>query len=152
MISESAQAGGDDDPVWQLRALSIQQPSTWLVVMGIKDIENRSWSTSHRGPILIHASSDPSGMKPDRLHALRRDFTVDVPDRLPLGGIIGVADIADCVRDHPSIWASSRRVNWVMRNAQSLPFRRCKGALGLFVPDNNNVRETRSQLGLWDDL
>ncbi len=31
------------------RALSLKQPWAWLVVKGYKDIENRSWSTNHRG-------------------------------------------------------------------------------------------------------
>lgn len=132
--SEDSEKLAFDDLIWSLPALSIRQPSAWLVVSGVKDIENRSWSTSHRGPILIHASSDASGMRQDRLHTLRADFDVNVPDHLPLGGIIGVADIADCVRGHPSRWASRRRVNWVMRNATTLPFRRCVGSLGLFRP------------------
>jgi hypothetical protein len=42
-----------------LRTLSLRQP--WgLVVNGYKDIENRSWRTNHRGPLLIHASSTNS--------------------------------------------------------------------------------------------
>jgi len=41
-----------------LRALSLRQPWAWLVTNGSKDIENRSWHTNHRGPLLIHASSN----------------------------------------------------------------------------------------------
>lgn len=39
-----------------MKALSIKQPWAALVVHGIKDIENRTWSTKRRGEVLIHAS------------------------------------------------------------------------------------------------
>ena len=38
-----------------MKALSIMQPWAWLICAGHKDIENRSWSTGFRGPVLIHA-------------------------------------------------------------------------------------------------
>ncbi len=42
----------------KLPVLSIRQPYAWAVVHGIKDIENRSWRTHYRGPLLIHASAN----------------------------------------------------------------------------------------------
>lgn len=47
------------------KALSLRQPWAWAVVHGYKDVENRSWSTKHRGPLLIHASKqlDPEGFR-----------------------------------------------------------------------------------------
>lgn len=38
-----------------LRALTIRQPWAWAIIHGGKDIENRSWNTKHRGPLVIHA-------------------------------------------------------------------------------------------------
>ena len=38
-----------------MKAISIRQPWAWLVVHGYKDVDNRTWATKHRGPILIHA-------------------------------------------------------------------------------------------------
>ena len=54
-----------------MKALSIRQPWAWLIVRPdltdpakraaafaageIKDIENRTWATKHRGPFLVHA-------------------------------------------------------------------------------------------------
>src|ERR1051326_1498970 len=38
-----------------VKALSVRQPWAWLIIYGGKDIENRDWPTSHRGPTLIHA-------------------------------------------------------------------------------------------------
>jgi hypothetical protein len=39
-----------------MRALSVRQPYAWLIVAGLKDVENRSRRLRHRGPLLIHAS------------------------------------------------------------------------------------------------
>jgi hypothetical protein len=39
-----------------MKALSIRQPYATLVCAGVKDVENRSWSTKYRGRLLIHAS------------------------------------------------------------------------------------------------
>jgi hypothetical protein len=38
-----------------MKALSIMQPWAWLIVNGLKDIENRKWSTDFRGEFLVHA-------------------------------------------------------------------------------------------------
>ena len=39
-----------------MRALSIRQPWAYLIAIGAKDVENRSWLTRFRGRIYIHAS------------------------------------------------------------------------------------------------
>jgi hypothetical protein len=39
-----------------MKALSLTQPWATLVAIGAKQIETRSWSTSYRGEIAIHAS------------------------------------------------------------------------------------------------
>lgn len=38
-----------------MKCLSVRQPWAWLLVNGYKDCENRTWTTRHRGPLLIHA-------------------------------------------------------------------------------------------------
>jgi ASCH domain len=35
-----------------MKVIVIRQPWAWLIVNGIKDIENRSWRTRYRGPLL----------------------------------------------------------------------------------------------------
>ena len=39
-----------------MKTISLTQPWATLVAVGAKKIETRSWQTSYRGPILIHAS------------------------------------------------------------------------------------------------
>jgi hypothetical protein len=38
-----------------MKALSIRQPWAWLIVHGVKDVENRTWRTNFRGRFLVHA-------------------------------------------------------------------------------------------------
>ena len=42
-----------------MKTLSIRQPFASLICRGIKTIENRSWDTTYRGKLLIHASGKP---------------------------------------------------------------------------------------------
>lgn len=82
--------------------LSIRQPYAWLIVQGIKPVENRTWATKFRGRVLIHAGVT----YPKRDHRSdldlwgRRGFPQDRESML--GGIVGEAVIVDCVREHPS--------------------------------------------------
>ena len=39
-----------------MKCLSILQPWAWAIIHGGKDVENRTWRTAYRGPLLIHAS------------------------------------------------------------------------------------------------
>jgi hypothetical protein len=77
------------------------QPWANLVVSGKKTYETRSWSTSHRGLLYIHASK---GM-PDELQALclqepfRGALGIESEEdvrRLPYGGLLGIVELVDC--------------------------------------------------------
>ena len=37
----------------------MRPPWAWATIYGGKDVENRSWRTAYRGPLLIHASLHP---------------------------------------------------------------------------------------------
>jgi hypothetical protein len=41
-----------------MKALSVKQPHATLICAGVKRVENRTWTTSYRGRLLIHASGD----------------------------------------------------------------------------------------------
>jgi hypothetical protein len=79
-----------------MKVLSLLQPWATLVVMGVKQIETRSWSTVHRGPLLIHASKGKAG----EIFANEPPFKKYIPDfkQLPFGFIIGQVTLADVVR------------------------------------------------------
>lgn len=116
-----------------MKALSIKQPWAWLIVRGLKDIENRQWLTNYRGDILIHASKTYD----DRFDTAWAESIIkaDMPpvsffDQLR-GGIVGAATITDCVRSHPSPWFFGPQ-GFVLDKATPLPFFPCRGFPGIF--------------------
>ncbi len=78
------------------KVLSLLQPWASLVVMGLKTIETRSWTTAYRGPLLIHASKGAGGEAVAGLPLIQKH----IPDfgALPFGAIIGEALLTDVLR------------------------------------------------------
>jgi len=114
-----------------MKALSIRQPWAWLIVNGYKDIENRTWPTKYRGPVLIHAAKTPEAISLLEIISYY-DLNLEPADILPrFGGIVGQAEITDCVSSHESTWFHGPR-GFVLENARPLPFEACRGRLGLF--------------------
>jgi hypothetical protein len=125
-----------------MRALSIRQPWAWLIVNGHKTIENRDWSTAFRGPVLIHASLTMTQKYHRELSAqMLADFAIELPayDALERGGIVGVAEIVDCLTAVDIVDYGESFQRWftgehgfVIARARPLPFHPCKGALSFF--------------------
>lgn len=111
-----------------MKALSVRQPYAWAIVHGGKDVENRTWHSDYRGPVLIHAALHWHAVGPQEL---ARRMGIAVPDGLPLGGIVGRAEIVDCVNAHASRWFEGPW-GFVLRNPQPLPFTPCPGHLGFY--------------------
>jgi hypothetical protein len=122
-----------------LKAISIMQPWAWLIVTGLKDVENRNWRTKFKGRVLVHA-----GLRVDReamadLLAGRHPVTGERlefagPPQFDRGGIVGEVEISDCVSDSDSDWFVGR-YGFLLRDAKPLPFQPCKGMLSFFSPD-----------------
>jgi hypothetical protein len=51
-----------------VKCISIKNPLSYLVAAGIKDVENRTWKTDHRGPLYIHSSGE------DAAHCYFREY------------------------------------------------------------------------------
>jgi ASCH domain len=106
----------------------VRQPWATLIVRGVKNIENRSWATSYRGPVLVHASQR---LSVHSLADIARQFGIDLPQfELPLGGIVGITNIVDCVVAHPSPWFEGK-FGFVLDRSRELPFKPWRGSLGL---------------------
>lgn len=119
-----------------LKAISIRQPWAWLVVSGQKDIENRSWRTHYRGPLLVHSGMSHPDLNEGFCEELEEEHGLrKLPKVFYGGGIIGVVNVVDCVRRSKSPWFSPGDWGWVLADARTLPFRECKGKVGLFRPD-----------------
>lgn len=115
-------------------AISIRQPWAWAILHAGKPVENRSWSTNIRGPICIHAAK---GMTLDEYYEASQFIAtlgmndIPFPGDMQRGGIIGVADLVDCVAEHPSPWFFGP-YGFVLANPRAVPFISVKGALGFF--------------------
>ena len=117
-----------------MRALSIRQPWAWLIVNGHKLIENRDWSTAYRGEVLIHASKTCTRKYFEEIAGqVEQQFEIVLPcfEVVDRGGIVGVAEIVDCVTTSNSPWFTGE-FGFVLANARPLPFLPFKGALGFF--------------------
>lgn len=120
-----------------MKALSIRQPWAHRILHAGKDVENRSWPTRFRGHVLIHASK---GVDADDRETVKRL-------NMPLGGIVGVMEITDCVTAMDSLWFFGP-YGFVIRNARPLPFIPCKGELGFFEPDE--TVQQAAQAAIWE--
>lgn len=81
------------------KAITVTQPFASLIAAGVKRYETRSWSTKHRGPVLIHAGKSVWG--PDAVRfGLELHHSGLLPSRLsglPRGAIIAIAELVDVV-------------------------------------------------------
>lgn len=145
-----------------MKALSLSQPWASAVVLDEKSIETRSWRTSYRGQIAIHASA--------RFPQSYKDLVDDNPQRLPFvtqvrshllptGSLIGVVTLYDCVPtesvrdDITSIELKfgdydDGRWAWLLHGAVELPKPvPCKGSLGLWNLKDEEVEAMVAQIG-----
>jgi hypothetical protein len=101
-----------------MKALSVRQPWAWLIIAGHKDVENRSWTTTYRGPLLIHAARRPDDVMAD----IENRYGVSI-DRtaLQFWGIIGHVELVDVVKRSDSKWFLGP-FGFVFRNPVALPF------------------------------
>lgn len=127
-------------------AISVWQPHATAVALHLKKIETRGWSTRHRGLIAIHAAA--------RWTKQQKDFAATeralgrLPDKLPLGAIVAIAEVVDVkttIELVTQISAIERlygnyepgRFGWMLEHIRPLPEPiPYKGSQGFFhVPD-----------------
>lgn len=112
-----------------MKALTIRQPWAGSIFELGKDVENRSWTTVYRGPLLIHAGSAMWGSN-RRIKELKKDEPA-----WQAGAILGVVELVDVVRNYPSAWAMAGQCwHWVLEDPQ------------LF----ENPVSMNGAMGLWD--
>lgn len=75
-----------------MKALTVCQPYAELIARGIKRVENRTWNTTYRGPLLIHAGKGRRWLV-DASAEDRRD----AGEELAFGAIIAVTAVIDCL-------------------------------------------------------
>lgn len=126
-----------------MKILSVKQPWAYLLVSGIKDIENRPRRTHFRGRILIHTSAKPDNIKFEiEGQSTAKEIQIfsalnHVDENDLFSAIIGSVEIVDCVENHPSIWAVEGQYHYVIANPIlfDTPINGVKGQLGLWNYD-----------------
>lgn len=94
-----------------MRALTICQPYASLICLPDDDdrakrVENRTWPTSYRGPLLIHAGKSKQWLRFGTFGLVESD--------LVYGAIVGIANLADCTSVVGAEWESAvRRRPWL---------------------------------------
>lgn len=147
-----------------MKALSLTQPWATAIILGVKQVETRSWSTNYRGLIAIHAAKTFPKWAKDFANT---EYTLGrLPCIYPLGAIIGLAKIAEVGRTEFVQFAvsaierlygdySEGRYGWRLTDVIALPEPiPCKGALGLWnVPQDIEtlIRKTTSPAPLRGD-
>lgn len=117
-----------------LLCLSIRQPFAERILLGEKRIEYRTWSTNHRGPLLIHAS---------------KSTAEDGHEGLPLGCIVGMVNLTACINAGDQYWW---QLTEPVRFVEPIPF---KGSAALFrvplaiVQDSLVIPLPRSTYSSW---
>lgn len=110
-----------------MKAITICQPYAELVASGEKRIENRTWPTSHRGPIAIHAGKSRDWLSPG-----------DDPERFTFGAVVAVAELVGCLRVEQLTgeWKTHVHANgpwcWMLSNVRRVTPVPCRGAQGLW--------------------
>lgn len=129
-----------------MKALTICQPYAELIARGDKPIENRTWPTHYRGPLLIHAGKSRAWLGDDDEEAAL--YGVNVAE-ISFGAIIARANLVGCFAvDDPAAWPyafSHLRAHehaygpwcWILTNVERIDPLPYRGAMGVFdVPDS----------------
>ena len=121
------------------RVLTIRQPWAGLIVLGIKDIENRTWGTKHRGKMYIHSSSqrfdrfDPWEWIEEHIGDINIDWLKQQPAIFTKGAILGSCHVSEIVRDSKSPWAIKGQKHWELTKPHELVHKKyCRGERGLW--------------------
>jgi hypothetical protein len=119
----------EDVVAGRVKALSILQPYPHHIFHGGKNVENRDWPTKGRGWFIVHAGKSA--------RMLDRDDPQDPKDP-PMGGIVGMARITDCVEAMDSPWFFGR-YGFVLAGAFPVPLIPCRGMRGFFMPPQESL-------------
>ena len=78
-----------------MKVLSLTEPYATLIKLGVKKIETRSWKTSYRGKLYIHASSTRIPKEYRENQELMNLVNIN---KLNFGNIICSCNLVDCIK------------------------------------------------------
>lgn len=138
-----------------MKSLTVCQPYASLISSGLKKCENRTWHTSYRGLLYIHAGKS------------RAYLTEEPPATMPFGAVIAIANLVDClphdriVRGHFDAkypWLQEHEHAhgpwcWILESVSPIGPWPWPGKLGLFEIDENELgRAANLELGISEPL
>ena len=145
-----------------MKCISLWNPWAFLMAIGAKKNETRSWATSYRGPLLIHAAekwnkdlANTCRQKPfcsvlatEKTNQPGRFYFSDsLTDILSFGSIIAVVDLCNCIKINSSNRPTGNellfgdyicgRYMWQTQNLRRIKPVRYRGEQRLFeIPDD----------------
>ena len=125
-----------------MKVLTVKEPWASLIINGYKMYEFRSWKTSFRGKILIHAGKS---VENDNV-TLFNDYNLDYS----FGYIIGEAELEDCILIDDKIQEELERSNKLVYERSN--------HVGLYAWKLSNIVKYKNEdrikvngkLGLWN--
>jgi hypothetical protein len=137
--------------VTDVRALTLQRPWGFAILRLAKDVENRSWSTRYRGPLLIHQgkTADPDAVYFPPLIAASDLVEQHDADRDAGGVVLGWVHLAGCHLERPgcclSRWALPGVWHWTLDRPRPLaqPVT-ARGSQGLWAPSDDLLTAVRA--------
>ena len=140
-----------------MKCISLWQPWATLMANGSKKNETRSWSTSYRGRIAIHAAKKWNKELRDLCwtEPFKTALWFDLGKPLPRGALLCTVTIVDCIEitetnapsspEHDCGDYTPGRFMWITEDLQraTSPVA-CRGAQGIFEVPDSLVRGTSS--------
>lgn len=130
-----------------VRALTVLAPWAALIAAGLKLVENRSWKTSWRGPLLIHQGRRvlTAPFQRPEVEAANKH----VPEHLKvLGHFLALAQLTDCHEADGCCgpWAEPTGFHWTLTNVQTLisPIPAI-GVQRLWIPSSELITTVRTR-------
>ena len=125
-----------------MKVLTLKEPWASLIINGYKKYEFRSWKTSYRGKILIHAGKSIEKNNLD----LFNDYNLDYS----FGYIIGEVELEDCILIDDKIQEELERSNKLVYGRNN--------HVGLYAWKLSNIVKYKNEdrikvngkLGLWN--
>lgn len=120
------------------KALSVRQPWAWAIILGGKDVENRSWQAmnhglDYRGRVCIHASKGMTRGEYENASEFMAEIGVTCPrpDVLIRGAVIGTVEVVDAVKEFDSPWFVGPR-GLILKEPEVISPIPASGLLGFF--------------------
>lgn len=141
-----------------LRCLSVRWPWAPLIIIGgsnkegmvFKNIENRSYMTKYRGPLLIQVSKTYTIRNYNDKIKLYEKLKINLPIHYYMSGkIIGMVDLVDCVSSKDAkekfkdnIWYEHGKCAWILENPKAFQ----KNVLHRGRPSLFPVKENKEEI------